>query len=684
MAYRLGIDVGGTFTDLVQVNDETGEFFRMKTPSTPADPSQGVLEGLRRICQDNNVSAGEVTHLLHGTTVATNAVLEGKGARVGLLTTQGFRQILHLARSQTPGPLAGWIIMSKPEPPASLIDTREVRERMDARGNVVTPLDEEQVKSVVRDLVESGIESLTISLINSYANPAHERRVREIIHELYPDLPVTISSAVLPEFREYERTLTACMNSYVRPRVQTYMRNLEQKVRQEGMQGEINILRSDAGLMTVKIAEENPVYAVLSGPSGGVAGALYIARKAGYPDILTFDMGGTSTDVALCERGQPTIARETMLGYFRVKVPSVNVHSVGAGGGSIAHVPELTKALRVGPQSAGAEPGPACYGKGGTEPTVTDANVVVGHLPPSLLGGEMRLDVEAARNAVAKIATALGLSIEEAAQGILDIVNENMAGALRLVSVQRGYDPRNFALVAFGGAGPMHANAVAKVMGSFPVIVPPSPGLLCATGDLVADFRQEFARTFIRTSDQANTAEVQGILAELEAEATKWLELEGIPSTSQVVSYNADMRYYRQGYEIPIQFTLDELNGNGLDLLIERFNQLHDQYYGFRMEGTRVEIVNLRAIAIGKMTDPALPEGELDGASDARAAAIEGHQVYFGGEWLPTTIYDRAKLRPGHVVRGPAIVTEFDSTTVILPGYNGRIDRYFNILIHPE
>ncbi|HLI91618.1 MAG TPA: hydantoinase/oxoprolinase family protein [Ktedonobacteraceae bacterium] len=683
MAYRLGIDVGGTFTDLVQVNDETGEFFRMKTPSTPADPSQGILEGLRRICQDNNVSASEVTHLLHGTTVATNAVLEGKGARVGLLTTQGFRQILHLARSQTPGPLAGWIIMSKPEPPASLIDTREVRERMDARGNVVTPLDEEQVHSVVRDLVESGIESLTVSLINSYANPAHERRVREIIHELYPDLPVTISSDVLPEFREYERTLTACMNSYVRPRVQTYMRNLEQKVRHEGMQGEINILRSDAGLMTVKIAEENPVYAVLSGPSGGVAGALYIARKAGYPNILTFDMGGTSTDVALCEQGQPTIARETMLGYFRVKVPSVNVHSVGAGGGSIAHVPELTKALRVGPQSAGAEPGPACYGKGGSEPTVTDANVVVGHLPPSLLGGEMRLDVEAARNAVAKIATALGLGIEEAAQGILDIVNENMAGALRLVSVQRGYDPRNFALVAFGGAGPMHANAVAKVMGSFPVIVPPSPGLLCATGDLVADFRQEFARTFIRTSDQTNTAEVQGILAELEGEATKWLELEGIPPASQIVSYDADMRYYRQGYEIPIQFTLDELNGNGLDLLIERFNQLHDQYYGFRMEGTRVEIVNLRAIAIGKMTDPALPEGEPDGASDAREAAVEGHQVYFGGEWLPTTIYDRARLRPGHVIQGPAIVTEFDSTTVILPGYSGRIDRYFNILIHP-
>jgi N-methylhydantoinase A len=570
----------------------------------------------------------------------------------------------------------------KPEPPASLIDTREVHERLDARGNVVREVDEEQVKTAVRDLVESGVESLTVSLINSYANPAHERRIKAIIQELYPDLPITISSDVLPEFREYERTLTACMNSYVRPRVQSYLRNLERELRQEGMRGEVNILRSDAGLMTFKVAEEDPVYAILSGPSGGVAGALFIARKAGFSNILTFDMGGTSTDVALCEQDQPTIARETMLGYFRVKVPSVNVHSVGAGGGSIAHVPQLTKALRVGPQSAGAEPGPACYGKGGTEPTVTDANVVVGHLPPSLLGGEMRLDVEAARAAVGTIASALGLGIEEAAQGILDIVNENMAGALRLVSVQRGYDPRNFALVAFGGAGPLHANAVAKVMGSFPVIVPPSPGLLCATGDLVADFRQEFARTLIRTTDQAETADVQQILAELQDEATKWMELEGIAPEKQVLSYNADMRYYRQGYELPMQFELEELTDQGLNVLVERFSQLHDQYYGFLMEGTRTEIVNLRVIAVGKMTDPALPEG-TSGASDSSHAIGDSHQVYFAGAWQPTNIYDRTKLQPGNEIPGPAIVTEFDSTTVILPGYGGKIDNFFNILINP-
>src|SRR5207302_6302741 len=330
----------------------------------------------------------------------------------------------------------------------------------------------------------------------------HEEEVAAIVERLYPGFPVTVSSHVLPEFREYERALTACMNSYVRPRVANYVEQLQEQLKGIGATADVNILRSDAGLMTTREAGRNPIYGVLSGPSGGVAGALYVARQAGFDNILTFDMGGTSTDVSLCLAGEPTIGRETSISHFRLRIPSVDVHTVGAGGGSIAHVPELTKALRVGPQSAGAGPGPAAYGKGGTEPTVTDANVVVGHLPPRLLGGEMQLDVEAAKAAVQKIGDALGLDVHQAAEGMIDIVNENMAGALRLVSVQRGYDPRDFALVAFGGAGPMHANAVAKVMGSFPVIVPPAPGLLCATGDLVADFRGEFARTFIRTVDR--------------------------------------------------------------------------------------------------------------------------------------------------------------------------------------
>ena len=684
MGYRLGVDVGGTFTDLMLVRDEDGASFRVKTPSTPADPSEGVLIGARRILEESGTAPGDLTSIMHGTTVATNAVLESKGARVGLITTEGFGQILHLARSQTPGPLAGWIIMIKPDPPAALEDTREAAERMSALGEVVKPIDPGQIKKIVTELVESGAETLTVSLINSYANPAHEREIGRIIHELYPGFPVTLSADVLPEFREYERTLTACMNSYVRPKVAGYLHNLAQSLKQEKVTCEVNILRSDAGLMTAEVTQEKPVYAILSGPSGGVAGALEVAKRAGYQDILTFDMGGTSTDVALCQNGQPGLARETELGHFRVKVPSVNVHSVGAGGGSIAHVPALTRALRVGPQSAGADPGPACYGKGGTEPAVTDANVVVGHLPPRLLGGEMVLDVEAAKTAVQTIGDALGLDLYQAAAGILDIVNENMAGALRLVSVQRGYDPRDFALVAFGGAGPMHANAVARLMGSFPVIVPPAPGVLCAEGDLVADFREEFSRTFIRTVESVETDEIVAILEELGNEATGWLEREGVPDARRAITYNVDVRYYRQGYEIPVEVGLDELAGNGTSLLVSRFNALHEQFYGFQMEGTACEIVNLRAVGVGKVPEPRVqPVGELADA-DASGAVVDEHKVYFEGDWMPTKIYDRGKLKPGNRVPGPAVITEFDSTTVVLAGYTAEVDRFSNILINPN
>src|SRR3954471_9702876 len=541
MAFRLGVDVGGTFTDLFLVNDSDGRQFRVKTPSTPGDPSEGVLVGVRRICETAGIGPGELRNILHGTTVATNAVLESKGARVGLVTTQGFGQILHLARSQTPGPLAGWIIMIKPDPPASLADTREAVERMDSSGRTIVPVDRDQVRAVVEELIASGVESLTISLINSYVDGRHEREIAGIVEEVRPGFPVTISSDVLPEFREYERTLTACMNSYVRPTVADYVTRLEGRLHELGTGGELNILRSDAGVMTPREAGRNPVYGVLSGPSGGVAGALHVATRAGYSNILTFDMGGTSTDVSLCRGGEPTIGRETSIGQFTIKVPSVDVHTVGAGGGSIAHVPELTRALRVGPESAGADPGPAAYGRGGEAPTVTDANVVVGHLPPRLIGGEMTLDVEQARAAVQKIADATGLSLDAAAEGILAITNETMAGALRLVSVQRGHDPRDFALVAFGGAGPLHANAVAALMGSFPVIVPPSPGLLNALGDLVADFRNEFAQTLIRVTGEATGEELLGILEGLEQRARDWMADEDIAPDRQGVTFAADM-----------------------------------------------------------------------------------------------------------------------------------------------
>lgn len=683
MAYRLGVDVGGTFTDLFLVNDEDGTQHRVKTPSTPSDPSQGVLNGVQRICETAGINPSELGNIMHGTTVATNAVLEGKGARVGLITTQGFAQILHLARSQTPGPLAGWIIMIKPEPPATLADIREAVERMGPRGETVVPVDEKQVEGIVKDLVESGVESLTVGLINSYISNKHEKQIADIVERLYPGFPVTLSSDVVPEFREYERTLTACMNSFVRPKVQAYVDRLDEELKKGGATCDINILRSDAGLMTTREAGRNPIYGVLSGPSGGVAGALALSVRAGYPNILTFDMGGTSTDVALCQNGEPTIGRDTTIGQFRLKVPSINVHTVGAGGGSIAHVPELTKALRVGPQSAGAEPGPAAYGKGGTEPTVTDANVVVGHLPPRLLGGEMSLDVEGANAAVKKIGDAIGLDTEAAAEGILAIVNENMAGALRLVSVQRGYDPRDFALVAFGGAGPLHANAVAELMGSFPVIVPPAPGLLCATGDLVAEFRNEFAQTIVTPMDEVKAEDVAAVLDDLGTRTREWMTSEGIAEGDQRITYLADMRYVLQGYEIPVPVQIDDVKGGKLDSLGDVFDKMHEQLYGFMMDDARKEIVNLRCIGNGAVPKIKLPEAPVS-ANDGSDAVVEEHQIVFKGEKVPTKIYDRGKLTPGAKFDGPAIVTEFDSTTVVLPGYTAEMDQYFNILINPK
>jgi N-methylhydantoinase A len=677
------VDVGGTFTDLFLVNDEDGTQHRVKTPSTPSDPSQGVLNGVARICETAGITPGDLGNIMHGTTVATNAVLEGKGSRVGLITTQGFQQILHLARSQTPGPLAGWIIMQKPEPPATLADTREAVERMGPRGETVVPVDEKQVEGIVKDLVESGVESLTVGLINSYISNKHEKQIGEIVERLYPGFPVTLSSDVVPEFREYERTLTACMNSFVRPKVQAYVDRLDEELKKGGATCDVNILRSDAGLMTTREAGRNPIYGVLSGPSGGVAGALAVSVRAGHPNILTFDMGGTSTDVALCENGEPTIGRDTTIGQFRLKVPSINVHTVGAGGGSIAHVPELTKALRVGPQSAGAEPGPAAYGKGGTEPTVTDANVVVGHLPPRLLGGEMTLDVEGSTKAVAKIGEAIGLETEAAAEGMLAIVNENMAGALRLVSVQRGYDPRDFALVAFGGAGPLHANAVAELMGSFPVIVPPSPGLLCAIGDLVAEFRNEFAQTIVTPIEDVKPEDVASVLEDLGKRTRDWMTSEGIDESGQRITYLADMRYVLQGYEISVPVNMDDVKAGKLEGLGDTFDSMHEQLYGFKMDDAKQEIVNLRCIGNGAVPTMNFPSATPQ-ANDGSNAIVEDHEVVFQGKRIPTKIYDRSKMTPGAKFDGPAIVTEFDSTTVVLPGYVAEMDEFYNILINPK
>ena len=680
MSARLGIDVGGTFTDLMLLDEGTGEIKVHKTLSTPQDQSIGLMDGTKALLDRTGQRPADVQAILHGTTVSTNIVLEGTGARVGLLVTENFEQVLHLARSQTPGPLAGWMVMQKPDPLADLELTRGITERIDARGQVVVALDEDQARSVINELLAAGIESLTVSLLHAYANDTHEQRIKTLVGEAGSDVPVSLSSEVLPEFREYERTLVTVMNAYVRPSMRLYLGNLDDKLRGSGISAPVHIVRSDGGLMSVQRASESPVHTMLSGPAGGVSGAAYIAALAGHQNALGFDMGGTSTDVSLVRDGKPTISRQTSLGYYPIKVPSVEVHSVGAGGGSIAHVP-MTGALRVGPQSAGATPGPACYGNGGIEPTVSDANVVLGRLPPQLLGGDMLLDVEAASAAVARVARALNMDIHRAAQGILDIVNENMFGALRLITVQKGLDPRDFALVAFGGAGPLHGNALGRLSGCFPVIVPPTPGVLSALGFLCSDAKNEFARTYIRNLDQADPDEVSELLSHLGRQASDWLRSEGVSESSQTIRYEADVRYFRQGYEFSIDVGPEGLANGGAQDLADRFGVMHEQQYGFRLEQP-VELVNLRAIGTAEVVKVNLPHFEL-GDADPRAAIVDESRVYFGGDFVATNIYDRAKLTAGQVVSGPAIITQIDSTTVIHPYHEGRVDAYLNLLIQP-
>lgn len=682
MSYRLGIDVGGTFTDLLLFNNRTGELKLEKTASTPADQSIGILDGIHKIVERNGLSASEIDLILHGTTVATNAVLEEKGALVGLITTKGFEQILHVARSQTPGPLAGWIIMQKPDPLAPLYLTRGVSCRMSAKGSETAPVDEAEIRAFIRELHDAGIEALTVSLINSFANNSHERRIRDIAAELYPDMPVTISTDILPEFREYERCLTTVMNSYVRPKMANYLKGIQDKLADAQIDTTVNIVRSDGGVMSIEAAKRSPVNTLLSGPSGGAVAAAYVGELAGFDKVLGFDMGGTSTDVCVTIGGQPNLVRETRVGYYPVKASSVDVRTVGAGGGSIAHVP-MTGALRVGPQSAGADPGPAAYKKGGEEPTVTDANVVLGHLPPRLLGGEMTLDVEAARAAVKKIADTLGLSIEDAAQGIIDIVNENMFGALRLVSVQRGLDPRDFALVAFGGAGPLHGNYLSKLCGSYPCISPPTPGVLSALGFLHSDIRNEFSQTMIRELEKIDNAEFGRIFNVLAGEASDWLNGEGIPADRQRLDYQVDVRYYRQGFEFPITVTPNQFaTEDGKQKFISDFKETHEKNYGFNIDSP-IEIVNLRCVGIGQVRKVELPKYEEAG-EDASAAKYEDHVAWFEGKQIETPIYDREKLKPGNRIAGPAIITQKDSTTVILPDHHGKVDEYLNILIYAD
>ena len=685
MSYRLGVDVGGTFTDLLLVDDSNGETYTAKVPSTPEDSSIGVLDGINRICSQSDIDLSKVSQVMHGTTVATNAVLTGKGAKVGLITTKGYRQVLQVARSFCPGGLGGWVSYVKTPLLAPLELTIEADERMGADGQSVSPLDKDLFKKDLELLnSKNKIEALTICFINSYVNGQHEIEAKEIAKKVLGDIPISISSEVVPEMQEYERAETTVVNSYVRPQVSKYVTNLQNSL-QDKMSDDVNlaILRSDGGLASGRAAAESPVNLLLSGPAGGVAGAMYFCKRSGFENILTFDMGGTSTDVALIQDGEARVRRETRVGDVTVRAPSVDVRTVGAGGGSIAFVPELTKALRVGPESAGAEPGPAAYKKGGDKATVCDANVVLGYLPSDVkLGGDMIIDRESSVKVVQELADAMGIDLMAAAEGIIKIVNESMLGALRLVSVEQGYDPRDFALVGFGGAGPLHANSLGILTGSWPVIIPPGPGVLCAYGDATTKVRDEASQTYVKKVEDIKLEDFITELEALKTRASVSFEKDGIDSTRQVVKYQADIRYTGQAFQLSLGISIDDLKKNSLSILTDEFDRQHEQLFTFA-HGKDHEIVMLRAVVEAQNEEMA----DLDintSNSSVDDAKIQDSQFYYDGKWHDAALFERNKIGVNSTIPGPSIIQEMDSTTVILPGHSATVDKIGNLLINPN
>jgi N-methylhydantoinase A len=685
MSYRLGVDVGGTFTDLLLISEETGETFTAKVPSTPEDSSVGVLNGVARICDESGVDPKKIGRVMHGTTVATNAVLQGKGAKVGLVTTKGYEQTLQVARSFCPGGLGGWVTFNKNPLLAPLELTIGADERMDADGKVVRELNEETLSKDLETLKGTGeVEALTICFVNAYINGDNEQQAAAIAREVFGDTPISISSEVVPEMQEYERTETTVMNSYVRPEMQLYIENLQGALNKRmGDDLLLSLLRSDGGLASGRSAADSPVNMLMSGPAGGVTGAIYFCSRAGFDDILTFDMGGTSTDVALIQDSKARVRRETFVGDIKVRAPSVDVRTVGAGGGSIAFVPELTGALRVGPESAGAVPGPAAYMKGGEKPTVCDANVVLGYLPSDVqLGGKMEISKEAAEKAVQTVADPLGIGMLEAAEGIIKVANEAMFGALRLVSVEQGYDPRDFGLVCFGGAGPLHGNAMGILCDAWPVIIPPGPGVLCARGDATTTVQDEATRTYIRMAENVTREELLADLRTLEERAGQSLIGDGIGKEDHVVVYQADVRYAGQAFEITLDFTEDELQQQGVAVVTDQFDAEHEQLFSFKLSDGH-EILMIRAVVKARATDMAIAQvGSAE--AELKDCLVHESKFYYDGDWYDAPLYDRSKLHSGIVVPGPSIVMEMDSTTVILPGHDAKVDEIGNLLINPS
>ena len=680
MSYRLGVDVGGTFTDLALHNVETDELEFAKTPSTPSNQAIGVANGIDQLAARFGVAPGNIGFFSHGTTVATNTLLERKGAKCALVVTRGFRDVLEIGRQDRPH-LYDWR-QQKPEPLVPRHLRFEVGERVLYTGEVAVPLDEDDVAVLIDRLRAADPDAVAVCLLHSYANPAHERAIGGAIRATLPGLTVSLSCDVVPEFKEYERMCTTTINAYVAPVMGRYLRRLQQGIADLGIDSEVHVMQSNGGTMGADTAVEKPVHTILSGPAAGVIGSVAIANQAGQPNSISVDMGGTSFDISLCYRGEARRTQDSEIERLPVKVPMVDIHTLGAGGGSIAWI-DPGGALRVGPQSAGAEPGPACYGRGGSEATVTDANLALGRLNPgSFLGGRLGLDMGLARDAITRsIAGPLGMSVEEAAEGIIRVVNAGMIKGIRVVSVAKGYDPREFCLVTFGGAGPVHASELAAELDIPRVLVPIAPGVTSALGLLMADLRDDLVRTILRPSDVLEAAELNERFADMEAEAVATMEREGVAAADVAWMRVADVRYLGQGFELQAPVGAGELDEDGVARIYEKFHQSHTQLYGYAQRDSPMEVVNLRLTALAKMPRPGLAAAPMNGSRNPGSARLVDRAVYFHNEPVDTGIYDRAGISPGDVIDGPAIIEQLDSTTLVWPGQIARVDPFRNLLL---
>lgn len=677
LRYAVAIDTGGTFTDLTLLDRETGQSWNAKTPSTPDDPSRGFMNGIEAIATKSGVPTRTLAQVFHGTTVATNLILEGKGAEAGLLTTAGFRHVLEIGRQDIPrrANLFGWIKPTRPVPADRIL---EIPERVGPNGAVLTPLDEDAVRRAARTLAERGITAFAVCYLHSFAAPAHEERTRELILEEVPDARVSLSSDVLPLVREYERSMATVLNVYVMPAVSRYVARLEERLTAEDIAAPLLIMKSNGGVASAAEIRKAPAVTALSGPAAGVVGARFVGEAASEKNLIGIDIGGTSADISMVKEGAFRLSESGQIGEWPLALPMIDINTVGAGGGSIAQV-TATGALTVGPQSAGAAPGPACYGQGGEDATVTDAHLALGRLPPALLDGAMTLDVAAARAAIERnVARPLGLSVEDAAKGVLAISNNVMVGAIRVISVERGEDPGDFALVPFGGAGPLHGSEMARLLGMKSVIVPPSPGVLSAIGLLASTLRADYAQTCIEAPPYAANR-IAETFARLDAQADAWLDRENAPAAARHKTRSASLRYRNQGFELAVPWEAETVDDAAIAEAVEAFHARHEQLYSFSQRDTVVEIVNLNVTAVCELARPSHQE---IAAGDALAdAEIARHPVRFDAGPVETPIYDRAKLGAGARITGPAILTQLDSTTVLLPGDEGRIDRYGNLIV---